>query len=542
MFLTMGRTSQSVWWFGVLVLWVVLVGQVQAQPVVQSVPATFRQTHIMDVHYGAGSFSPSERAHAIQERVALISADNTFNVENLSLSAGEGGTQVSAKDFIITLITERDAKAENLDEKAYAEQVMHAIKTAIEQDRTDRSQQSLLLGILFALLETLALVILLYGMSIGRQRLVNWIVVAGKSRIPSLRIRTYEIFSSERVTRLIIWLVSTTRVFLIFLLLYFYVPLVLSLFSFTANFASKLFSFVMIPVHKVGHVILNFIPNLFYIAVILIVGSYFLSFLKAFFREIETGRVSFEGFHREWASPTYKLVRVLVIAFLFVATFPYLPGSSSPAFKGVTVFLGVLFSIGSGTSIGNITAGIILTYMRPFKVGDRVQISDTTGDVVEKTLLLTRIRTIKNVDVTIPNAMILASHIINYSTSAATEGLILHTTVTIGYDAEWKTVHELLLKAAAQTEGVIQTPKPFILQTSLDDFYVSYQLNVYTRQPNRMAVIESELHKNIQESFNAGGVEIMSPHYAALRDGNEVTIPSQSRAQGYEAPAFKVKL
>ncbi|HSH14200.1 MAG TPA: mechanosensitive ion channel family protein, partial [Desulfurivibrionaceae bacterium] len=250
--------------------------------------------------------------------------------------------------------------------------------------------------------------------------------------------------------------------------------------------------------------------------------------------------IKLPNFPADWAQPTYKIGRFLVIAFTAVVVFPYLPGSDAPAFKGVSLFIGVLFSLGSTAAVANVVAGIILTYMRAFVIGDRVKIADTIGDIIEKTLLVTRVRTIKNEDITIPNAMVLGSHIINYSSSARERGLILHTTVTIGYDVPWRQVHELLLGAARASENILAEPPPFVLQTSLDDFYVSYQLNAYTDQPNRMALTYSALHQNIQDRFNAAGVEIMSPHYAALRDGNQVTVPEENLAKSYVAPAFRL--
>jgi small-conductance mechanosensitive channel len=153
---------------------------------------------------------------------------------------------------------------------------------------------------------------------------------------------------------------------------------------------------------------------------------------------------------------------------------------------------------------------------------------------------VTRIRTIKNVDITIPNAMVLSSHIVNFSSSARDRGLILHSTVTISYDVPWKTVHELLLAAAAATENVRAEPRPFILQTSLDDSYVSYELNAYTDQPNLMATTYSDLHQHIQDKFNEAEVEIMSPHYAAVRDGNKTTVPATYLPPSYQAPAFRI--
>ena len=172
--------------------------------------------------------------------------------------------------------------------------------------------------------------------------------------------------------------------------------------------------------------------------------------------------------------------------------------------------------------------------MRPFKLGDRVKIADTVGDVIERTLLVTRVRTPKEVEITIPNAMVLGSHIINYSAAALDGGVILHTDVTIGYDTPWRQVHELLLAAAARTEGMLEKPKPFVLQTALGDFAVSYELNAYTEQPNRMAAIYSTLHEHIQDEFQKAGVQIMSPHYEM--DPSTPKVPAPYRPKG-TAPA-----
>lgn len=230
-----------------------------------------------------------------------------------------------------------------------------------------------------------------------------------------------------------------------------------------------------------------------------------------------------------------------MIVFAAIACFPYIPGSQSEGFRGISVFLGLLISLGSAAAIGNVIAGVVLTYMRPFQLGDRVKIADTVRDVAEKTLLVTRIRTIKNVDITIPNSLILAAHIVNYSSaSLSPPPLILNTAVTIGYGAPWRTVHELLKKAATSTRNILSDPEPFVLQTSLNDFYVTYEINAYTGAPNEMAVIYSELHQNIQDAFNEAGTEIMSPHYSQLRDGNKTAMPDQYLPKQYEAPGLRI--
>ncbi|MNL18098.1 Miniconductance mechanosensitive channel MscM precursor [compost metagenome] len=273
------------------------------------------------------------------------------------------------------------------------------------------------------------------------------------------------------------------------------------------------------------HGLLNLVPNLFFIAVIAVLTRYLLRLLKFIFDEIRMERLHFEGFYPEWAEPTYKLVRILVFLMALVVCFPYIPGSSSPAFQGLSVFLGILVSLGSSSAISNIVAGVVITYMRPFKVGDRVKIADTMGDVVEKDLLITRIQTVKKMEVTIPNSMILSSHITNYSSMAREGGVILNTVVTVGYEVPWPSVQQALLEAAKRTSHVLEEPKPFILQTALKDFSVAYELNAYTENEHQMLEIYSEMHKNIQTTFAEANIEIMSPQYLAMRDGNEKTIP-----------------
>jgi len=308
-------------------------------------------------------------------------------------------------------------------------------------------------------------------------------------------------------------------------LTYLYIPIVLSFFSWTQGWADKIFSMILEPLRWLWGGITNIVPDLFFIAAIIVFARYLLKVIRFFFLAIEAGRLQFSGFHQDWARPTYQIARIFVILLAVVMCFPYVPGSHSPAFQGISVFLGVLVSLGSTSAISNTIAGVVMTYMRPFKVGDRVKIVDTVGDVVEKSLLVTRVRTIKNVDVTIPNSLILGTHIINYSAMANDLGLILNTTVTIGYDTPWPQIHRALIEAAGTCAEILKEPKPFVLQTALNDYYVHYELNAYTRNANSMQQIYSELHTAIQISFQRAGIEIMSPAYTSLRDGSKITIP-----------------
>jgi len=265
--------------------------------------------------------------------------------------------------------------------------------------------------------------------------------------------------------------------------------------------------------------------------------------LRYFFEQVSAGKVTVASLDAEVAPITYKLLRLFIVAFVAVIAYPYIPGSESPAFKGISIFLGVIFSLGSTSAIANLIAGVNLTYQRSFHVGDVIKIGDATGVVLERRLYFTRIKTFKNHVVTIPNGIILTSHVTNLSQwGRQGDGLILHTSVTIGYGAPWKTVHALLIEAANTTSHIIQSPSPFVLQTALNDFYVTYELNAYIDAPEKIPLIYGELHQNIQNKFNEAGVEIMSPHYTQVRDGNQTTIPAHYLPPDYERPAIRITM
>jgi small-conductance mechanosensitive channel len=231
--------------------------------------------------------------------------------------------------------------------------------------------------------------------------------------------------------------------------------------------------------------------------------------------QITRGKLVIPGFYADWAEPTFNILRFLLWAFTLAIVYPYLPFSDSRIFKGVSVFVGVIFSLGSSSAIGNLVAGLVITYMRPFKIGDRVQLKDITGFVVEKTLMVVRIKTHKNEYVTFPNMIILSSSIINYNTSSDEdeEGLILYASITFGYSTPWQTIHRILIGAAMATGHVQKSPQPFVLQTALDDFYCQYQINFYTKEVDRVPAIYSELFTNIQEGFRAEGLDMTAAHY-----------------------------
>ena len=351
----------------------------------------------------------------------------------------------------------------------------------------------------------------------------------------------FKFITPRREKHILKFVVKAIRITISIFFLILYLPFVFSFIPETKEIANVVFNYVMTPVNFVVGGFLSFIPGLFFILVIVMLTKYLLKFLFYLTGELERDSLHLDGFHADWAKPTFNLVRVVIIAFAAVICFPYIPGSDSDAFKGVSIFFGVLFSLGSTAAISNIVAGVVITYMRPFKVGDRVEIGNTIGDVTERSLLVTRVKTIKNLDVTVPNSTILGNHIINFSKNAAEEvGIILHTSVTIGYDVPSGDVIKALIKGAKNTAMILETPEPFVLVKSLDDFYINYEINAHTKNPEKSAVIYSLLHESIKNELHAAGIEILSPHYNAVRDGNVLTVPPENVPKGYVKPGFKI--
>lgn len=287
---------------------------------------------------------------------------------------------------------------------------------------------------------------------------------------------------------------------------------------------------MLLPANDLLAALLAYLPKLGFIVLVTMAAFLLIRLLRFAFAELGKGVLELPGFPAEWAEPTYRIARFVVLAFAAVMIYPYLPGAETRAFEGVSLLFGAMLTLGSSAAVANVIAGIVLTYTHAFRIGDRVRIADTEGDVIGRALLATRIRTNKNVDITVPNAKVLADHIINYSAAAAEHGLIVHDEVTIGYDVSWRQVHELLIAAARQTDLLLADPPPFVLQTGLDDFYARYTINAYTREPNRLAAIYSELRQHIQDVFHQAGIEIASAHYLALRDGSRAAMPAEFAA------------
>jgi small-conductance mechanosensitive channel len=495
---------------------------------------------LLFIYAKIGSTKPAERAANISRRIKGLYEDDFLLVDSIHPVVAEYSIDIMYGETILLSISETDALWAGQPQLEMAHETIGLIQKDLKQARLDSSLYRILTRIGLLLVVVASVAGLFWLINRGFRRLVILLEHNKERWLKNLTYHNYTFLTAEQEFKAILFLFKPLRWSIYLTIVYITLPVVFSIFPFTRSWASLLLGWVWRPFKGIFFAIWDYLPNLFTILVIYLVMKYVIRFVKYIFHEIESEKLRVLGFHSDWAMPTYSIVRFLLLAFMFVLIFPYLPGSDSEIFKGVSVFLGILFSLGSSTAIANMVAGLVITYMRPFKLGDRIKIGDVFGDVEEKTLLVTRIKTPKNEVITIPNSAILSGNTINYSSETANEGLILHTTVTIGYDVPWQNMHQALIDAALRTPHILHHPKPFVFQTALEDFYVAYQINAYTKDVKIQGRIYSELHQNIQDVCNERGIEIMSPHYRAARDGNQTTIPANYLDPNYQAPGFKV--
>lgn len=471
-----------------------------------------------------GSLSAAERSLRTSAKVEALAEDLLFVADSLGTEKDSTFIDIVYKGAALLSLSNADADSVKMDKEVMAKAYQEIILNNINTYKKETDLTELLKRAGLGLLIVFILGMCIFFLNRYSNRFNAWLRVKLHQKISGLKIKNYELISSKDELILIRKVLNLVKIFVIFILVYLTLPIVFRLFPWTKPWSDSLIGFVLNPLKNIFSGIIDFIPDLITIAVIIFVFHYIKKIIKFLAYEIEAEKLKINGFYSDWAKPTFNIVRLVLNAFMIVVIWPFIPGSDSGIFKGVSVFLGLLISFGSSSAISNGVAGMVITYMRPFKLGDIVKIGDVTGAVHEKSLLVTRVLTFKNEVITIPNSAILSGNTVNYSSMASQNDLIIHTSVTLGYDIPWTKVHELLIAAAMASEGVIKDKPPFVLQTSLEDWYVSYELNVYVNNPGKMPRIYSEIHKNIHVTFDAAGIEIMSPHYQAIRDGNASTV------------------
>jgi small-conductance mechanosensitive channel len=529
---------------GVVVCWCVLVASVFAQggtagqPARESgVPVMYPGQEVVRIYSRIGAIGPIERARLTSQRLNRFVRDLDLDPTQVTVNDRETYSELVFDDRVLGIITDDDAKAVGQPRPEFARQVRNRLVDVVITTRHEFSTASILIGLVWAALATVLVALLLRLLARVRRRF-RYRVEVWLNRLTAPTAEG-EAPRRTRIGSLVHGAVVVATGSVAVALLAMWVEVVLQVLPWSRPLARRIYGYASAPIGALWLGFQGFVPNLFYLVTIALTTFLVLRVVRVVFREIEVGNIRFASFPDDWAEPTYKLVRALLIAMALVGAFPYIPGSQSPAFQAISIFVGLLVSFSSGSTFSNIIAGTVLTYTRAFRLGDFVRIGETFGEVTVKRLLVTHVRTTKNVVVSIPNSVILTTHVLNYSTLAREGGLIAHTPVTIGYDAPWRKVHELLVAAASRTEGVLQDPSPFVEQTALNDVSVTYVLNAFVVSPHLLPRIYSALHTNIQDCFNEAGVEILSPNYYALRHGNQATIPKEPLPSDH-APALRV--
>ena len=479
---------------------------------------------------GVSGFPADARAAAVNQRLREFAGNRSVPVESIELVENVHGTALQAGRVMLVTITDADAAVEGLDRKELAVLTQELLVEAVRDWRAEREPGWLLKRAGWLAAATALVVAVLWPL----RRLRLWAATRFAGRASKgLRMRDLEVLQGDFALHLVRALVRLAYWLLVAAIVYYYLQFGLRLFPWTRPAGESLLELFIGPLGTLGLGFVESLPDLLFLLVLGILIRYLLQALHAFFLAVEQGRIALQDFDAEWAMTTYKLVRVFVLAFALVVAYPYIPGSHSAAFKGVSVLLGVLISIGSSSMISSIIAGYTMTYRRTFRRGNWIRVGDTYGDVVDSRLMVTTVRTPKNELVVVPNSEILGKSVVNYTALARERGLVLHTTVGIGYETPWRQVEAMLLMAAERTEGLLREPAPFVLQTALGDFAVSYQLNAHVRETTGLDRLYSRLHANVQDVFNEYGVQIMTPSYEADTATPKV-VPPES---WYLAPA-----
>lgn len=490
-------------------------------------PVVIDRDTLFSFYARRGGVMPADRAEKTKDMIYSLGKKLILKPDTLHVFNSEYVTDIMSGDKVILSLTDQDAMWQNTTRQELAGSYLQIVSKKISDLHAEYGLQQKIKSILLLVLIILLQIGLIYLTNKLFKRIRVRIGKLANEKLKSISIFNSEFLNSQRQERLLVFISNILKYAFMLLQLIISLSFVFSIFPETEEHASVLFSYIWNPVKSISGAIVDFFPNLLKIGIIYYAFKYMVRSLKYLANEIAAEKLKINGFYPDWALSTYHILRFLLYSFMLIMIWPLLPNSSSPVFQGVSVFIGLILSLGSTSVIGNLMAGLVITYMRAFKIGDQIKLNDTVGNVIEKTPFVTRVRTAKNDVITIPNSFILSSQTVNYSVSARNYGIIVYCDVAIGYDVPWKKVQELLIEAAFRTDGIMITPAPFVLVRELCDFYISYQINAYTDRDLSMPKVYSDLYKNIIDRFNEAGIEIMSPHFYATHKGKDVVIPPE---------------
>lgn len=487
--------------------------------VTPGVPLVIDRDTLLIIYTSLGGDDPAHRVEAVARKVTQIGKSLKLTTDSMHIFVSEYTDDVMCGEVVIIRVSDLDGLWNGMSRRDLAEEYLRVLSLEIERLHADYGLKAKLTGLGWAVF--LIVVQVLFFMLTARFiRYLRQLIIEGlDGRMKPLVAKGYELMNIHQEKRILLLLTRVLQIFLVLLQLFISLPLLFSIFPETEKFTWNMINYVWSPLRDMVVSIVRYFPNLVKIAVIVYVVRWVLKGLRHLSDEVSVGHLKIDRFYQDWAQPTYQIIRIFIIAFTLVVIWPWLPGSESGIFKGVSIFVAALFSLGSTTTIGNLISGIIITYMRPFLEGDFVRIGEQEGEVVEKNAFITRLRDIKGNIVTVPNNSILSQQTVNYTAAARDgKGSIVHSTFTFTYHVPRETVKAYLLEAADRCQLLQKKPAPFVLYTSLEDFYTTYEINGYTQETSRLWAVYSELHQNIVDVFHEHDLDPTSSHFLKVQE------------------------
>ena len=468
-----------------------------------------------------GLYSPLERAEYTEKKLRKLVELPIFRKDSLKIDSNNNLLMITYQGEWIQAVSEEDAIIVHLPQIELAKSLQNDILRAVTQYREEHSMQKRIMRIGELTLLILAIATFFYLLNLLFRK-IQQLLLRHSFFEKGIKIKNYQILNKENMNYILTKVLFLLKLIVFFIVIFVSIPVGLKLFPSTQLWAERLLKLILDPLSQIGTAIVDYLPNLIIIGIIILIGRMVLKLMRYFLYEIERGVLKIKGFYKEFAKPTYNILRILFLCFIFIVIFPYLPGSGSSAFQGVSIFLGLLISLGSSSTISNGMAGIFITYMRAFRENDWIKVGDYIGMVIHKDSLVTRLKTINNEEVTVPNSMILSSSTMNFSSMGRTNGLVVTTQVKVRYDARLEDVDATLIAAAQATKGVTDKITPYIYHISLNELNATYEINAVTFEPQNMYIIKSDLIKNIYNAFRERNIELTSIEYVELRKYEKV--------------------
>ena len=483
------------------------------------VPLVIEEDTLLYIYASLGGDDPAHRVEAVARKVTQIGKSLKLTTDSMHIFESEYTADVMCGEIVLIRVSDLDGLWNGMSRRELAEQQMRILSVEIEKLHADYGLEAKLTGLGWAVF-LIVVQVLLFLLTARFIRYLRKLVLEGvNGRLKPLVVKGYELMNVYQEEHILLLLTRILQIFLVVVQLFISLPLLFSIFPETEKFTWNMINYVWSPLRDMVVSIVRYFPNLVKIVVIIYVVRWVLRGFRHLSDEISVGHLKIDSFYQDWAAPTYHIIRIFIIAFTLVVLWPLLPGSDSVVFKGVSIFVAALFSLGSTTTIGNLISGIIITYMRPFLVGDYVRIGEQEGEVIEKNAFITRLKDIKGNVVTVPNNSILSMQTVNYTAAVRDgKGSVVHSVFTFTYHVPRETVEAYLLEGAARTETIEKDPKPFVLYTALEDFYTRYEINGYTKATDRLFAVYSELHKNIIDVFHEHNLDPTSSHFIKMQE------------------------